>query len=289
MAGMTPRRKPRRVSSAARCSSSADWKWSIGKEKTVEVKEGRRLIAVATAAAWVKWQESKPVEYRLREPGVRMPEREELGDNDRDEWEAGPDGEPRDPWQSTRFVHLIDPQTAEAFTFSTSSWGGRDCVINLADQIKRMRGKHPDAVPVVELGAAPMSTQYGRKSKPTLKVVGWRTTDRERGGAAGASAAATHGARRKWTTKFLSEPLTAAAMRPSFFRCHHVRPWPQPRRCARARRSRCEDISRRCRQASAVQAMAGDRHHRGRHHCRVVATARPMRCRRSPAALTDFW
>ena len=68
----------------------------------------------------------------------------------------------RDPWQSTRFVHLIDPQTAEAFTFSTSSFGGRDCVINLADQIKRMRGKHPDAVPLVELGAAPMTTKYGK-------------------------------------------------------------------------------------------------------------------------------
>ena len=141
-----------------------DWKWSIGKERAVEVKEGRRLIAVATAAAWVKWQGGKPVEYRLREPGGRMPERDELGDNDKAQWEPGPDGkEARDPWQSTRFVHLIDPQTAEAFTFSTSSFGGRDCVINLADQIKRMRGKHPDAVPLVELGAAPMATKFGRK------------------------------------------------------------------------------------------------------------------------------
>ena len=153
----------------------SDWKWSLGKEG-LEVKEGRRLIAVATAAAWVKWRESKPVEYRLREPGVPMPERAELGDNDQGEWELGPDGGPRDPWANSRFVHLIDPQTAEAFTFSTSSWGGRDCVINLADQIKRMRGKHPDAVPLVELGAAPMSTRFGKKSKPTLKVVGWRTT-----------------------------------------------------------------------------------------------------------------
>ncbi len=155
----------------------ADWKWSSGKEKeAIEVEGGRRLIAVATAAAWVKWQEGKPAEYRLREAGMPLPAREELGDNDRAGWEAGPDGQQRDPWQSTRFVHLIDPQTAEAFTFSTASWGGRDCVINLADQIKRMRGKYPDAVPVVELGAAPMSTRFGRKSKPTLKVVDWRTT-----------------------------------------------------------------------------------------------------------------
>jgi hypothetical protein len=155
----------------------ADWKWSIGKEsEAVEVKEGRRLIAVATAAAWVKWQGGKPVEYRLREPGVRMPDRAELGDNNPAAWEAGPDGQPRDPWRNTLFVYLIDEQTAEAFTFSTATWGGRDCVINLADQIKRMRGKHPDAVPLVELGAAPMSTRFGRKSKPVLKVVGWWNT-----------------------------------------------------------------------------------------------------------------
>ena len=155
----------------------ADWKWSSGKEKeSVEVKDGRRLIAVATAAAWVKWQGGKPAEYRMREAGVPMPERGDLGDNDPAEWEIGPDGQPRDAWQNTRFVHLIDPQTAESFTFSTSSGGGRDCVINLADQNKRMRGKHRDAVPLVELGAAPMSTRFGRKSRPTLKVVGWQTT-----------------------------------------------------------------------------------------------------------------
>jgi len=40
-----------------------------------------------------------------------------------------------------------------------------------------MRGKHPDAVPLVELGAAPMKTKFGNKSKPTLKVVGWQTTE----------------------------------------------------------------------------------------------------------------
>jgi hypothetical protein len=153
----------------------SEGRWSIGKENEA-VKEGRQLVAVATAAAWVKWQGGKPVEYRLREAAMPMPEREQLGDCDRAGWEDGSDGQPRDPWQSTRFVHLIDPQTAEAFTFSTASGGGRDCVINLADQTKRMRGKHPDAVPLVELGAAPMSTKHGRKSKPVFRVVGWKNT-----------------------------------------------------------------------------------------------------------------
>ena len=53
-----------------------DWKWSIGKEKEwIEVKAGRCLVALATAAGWVKWQGGKPAEYRMREPGVPMPER----------------------------------------------------------------------------------------------------------------------------------------------------------------------------------------------------------------------
>ena len=151
----------------------SEGRWYIGTENE-PVKEGRQLVAVANAAAWVKWQGGKPVEYRVREPGVPMPEREELGDCDRTGWENGSDGQPRDPWQSTRFVHLVDPQTAEAFTFSTSSGGGIDCVVNLADQIKRMRSKHPNAVPLVELGAAPMRTKHGWKSKPMLRVVGWR-------------------------------------------------------------------------------------------------------------------
>jgi hypothetical protein len=104
-----------------------------------------------------------------------MPEREELGDLDQAQWELGPDNKTkRDPWQSTRFVYLVDPQTAEAFTFSTSSWGGREAVINLGDSIARMRVAHPTAMPIVALEAAPMMTRYGRKSKPVFKIVGWK-------------------------------------------------------------------------------------------------------------------
>jgi hypothetical protein len=153
----------------------SEGRWFIGTENEA-VKEGCQLVAVGTSAAWVRWQGGKPVEYRSREPGVPMPEREVLGDCDRTSWENGPDGQPRNPWQSTRFVHLIDRQTAEAFTFSTSSESGIDCVINLADQIKRMRSQYPNAVPLVELGAAPMRTKHGLKSKPVLRVVGWRNT-----------------------------------------------------------------------------------------------------------------
>jgi hypothetical protein len=151
----------------------ADWKWTKGTE-AIEVKEGTQLVALGTAAAWVKWKDAKPVEYRMRQSGTVLADREELGDLDQASWEIGPDDAPRDPWANTRFVYLLDPISVEMLTYSTSSWGGRAAVSTLADQITRMRGlSHANAAPIVELGAAPMQTKFGRKSKPIFKIIKW--------------------------------------------------------------------------------------------------------------------
>src|SRR5262249_24572648 len=154
----------------------ADWIWSKGKEGT-RVEEGTTLIALYTTAAWVKWSDGKPVAYKIRQSGKRLPERSEVGDDDARDWEAGSDGKPKDPWQNTRFVHLVDPITDEEYTFSTSTWGGRGAVTDLADQIQRERYARPGVVPVVELRAAPMLTRFGRKSRPLFKIVDWRLDD----------------------------------------------------------------------------------------------------------------
>jgi hypothetical protein len=156
----------------------ADWRWTTGKE-AAPVEDGTQLVALATSAMWVRWEDGKPAEYRMREPGRRLPDRDELAHLDESLWEEGPGGEPQDPWRNTRLVYLVDPRTAEAFTFSTASWGGRSAVTDLGDQIVRMRSVHPDAVPIVELRAAEMPTKYGRKSKPMFKIVEWKTADAE--------------------------------------------------------------------------------------------------------------
>jgi hypothetical protein len=156
----------------------ADWRWTTGKEAT-PVADGTKLVALATVAMWVRWEDKKPAEYRMRESGRRLPDREELGHNDESRWDKDLSGEPQDPWRNTRLVYLVHPLTAEAFTFSTSSWGGRGAVSDLGDQIARMRSVHADAVPIVELCAAEMPTKYGRKSKPMFKIVEWKTADAE--------------------------------------------------------------------------------------------------------------
>ena len=154
----------------------ADWRWTAGKERT-EIEIGTRLVALATAAMWVRWEDGKPVEHRVRQPGQRLPERDELGHDDEDEWEVGPDGEPQDPWQNTRLVYLVDPETAEAFTFSTSSYGGRGAV-NDSRRSDRAHAHGPSRRGADRRAAGgEMPTKYGRKSKPLFKVVGWKSAD----------------------------------------------------------------------------------------------------------------
>jgi hypothetical protein len=154
----------------------SDWNWFRGKE-SVKVEEGTQLVALSTRAAWVKWQDGKPAEYKMKAAGKDLPERQELGDTDESKWPLGPDKQPKDPWQNTRFVYMIDPKTAEAFTYSTSSWGGRGAVMDLGAQITRVRMARAGAMPLVELQAQPHITKYGRKSKPFFKIIEWRGDD----------------------------------------------------------------------------------------------------------------
>ena len=103
----------------------ADWRWTVGKEAT-PIQDGTKLVALATSAMWVRWEDGKPEEYRMREPGRRLPDREELGYDDESQWRAPTAS--RKIRGETPGWHLVDPQTAEAYTFSTSSWGGRGAV-----------------------------------------------------------------------------------------------------------------------------------------------------------------
>jgi hypothetical protein len=152
-----------------------DWKWTPGKEDKA-LPEGTRLVAVKTAAAWVRWEDQKPVEYIWREKGKPFPEREDLSMwEDRSGWKPGLSGDVEDPWRNTRYVYLIDPTTMTAFTFSTHSVGGRNAVRDLGDNIARVRSmrKNPNLVPLVELSAEVMPTKFGKKSKPLFKIIEW--------------------------------------------------------------------------------------------------------------------
>jgi hypothetical protein len=151
--------------------------WQYGQDATV-YPERMPLVALATAAAWVRWEDNKPAQYDKRAPNTPWKERHELGFEDETKWALGPDGKTlRDPWQKTKFVYLMQPETSEIYTYSTSSWSGQNAVYELAGQIARKRYSGIGVVPLVELTRAPMKTKFGKKWKPVFKVLRWVNPD----------------------------------------------------------------------------------------------------------------
>jgi len=123
---------------------------------------------------WVKWQEGQPVAHimGLVAEGFRPPPREELGDDNEDEWELLND-KPRDPWQTTNHLPMCN-QKGEVFTFVSSSKGGLSEVGRLSELYSNRRRMKPDEIPVIELESRSYDHKlYGETLAPVFKVVGW--------------------------------------------------------------------------------------------------------------------
>jgi len=143
-------------------------------DKTDNLPDNTTLVAVDVNTGWVKWQDSKPIEHRITQPGHLHPDRDDLPDRDKTTWQPGLNGEPADPWRDTRYLRLIDPRTGQDYTFVSDTYGGRKAVGDLKSQIGNVRFAYPGAVPVVQLGSTKMKTSFGLKPRPEFKVVGWR-------------------------------------------------------------------------------------------------------------------
>jgi hypothetical protein len=141
---------------------------------------GTKMVAALDllTLGFVHWSNGKPDEHRMTlvADGVPPPRRSELGDADPAQWEEkDAKGEPRDPWQLTQYLPMVD-ETQETFTFSTSSRGGIGAIATLARQYARGRAAHPNDFPVVELRVDAYqhsNSAYGRIKVPELTVVGW--------------------------------------------------------------------------------------------------------------------
>jgi hypothetical protein len=143
-------------------------------DKADILPDNTTLVAINVTTAWVKWEDGKPVEHLITQPGQLHPDRDDLPDQDKTTWELGLNGEPADPRRDTRYLRLIDPWTGQDYTFVTETYGGRKAVGELKSQIANVRFAYPGAVPLVQLGSTMMPTSYGLKPRPEFKVVGWR-------------------------------------------------------------------------------------------------------------------
>ncbi len=72
------------------------------------IPSSTRLLALSTHQLLQRWQGNQPVETIHKKPGVPLPDVDELNARiPRDQWEAGPDGAPRPPWQHQYSVYLL--------------------------------------------------------------------------------------------------------------------------------------------------------------------------------------
>jgi hypothetical protein len=124
---------------------------------------------------WIKWLDSKPAEQRMvrLSDGQTPAKREELGDEDKSNWEADSTGKPRDPWQFTNYLPLLS-ETGELFTFTASSRGGINAIAVLCRRYGQHRRRHPDVHPMIALDVdAYQHRDFGRIKFPRLTPAGW--------------------------------------------------------------------------------------------------------------------
>jgi hypothetical protein len=148
----------------------------IGREKTL-IQPDRQFVAIDVREGWQFLKKDCPAEYSMRAVGGPKPPRPNSF-ADPSEWPDGLDGDPADPWKYAKFLYLLDPLSAEVFTFTSSTTGGRIGISDLTAQIQLMRNT-PAAVPIVELQSRQMKTKFGMKPRPFFQVCGWRVKSEE--------------------------------------------------------------------------------------------------------------
>ena len=146
----------------------------------IEIPLGTRLIANMADAkvGWVRWWDGRPTDevMVLIGDGVAPPRRNELGDDDRGQWETDDRGDPKDPWQFTNHLPLKGPETGDEFLFATSTRGGIGAIGAFAKAYGTVYRQNPGKLSVVELQAsdyAHPNKAYGRVDVPVIELVDW--------------------------------------------------------------------------------------------------------------------
>ena len=91
------------------------------------------------------------------------------------EWEPGLDGKPKPPWALVYVVYLVDPESAELYTFINSTFGARLAYERLTGKLEmmaRLRGAGVTAL--VKPDCRQMKTKVGPKLRPEFTILEWR-------------------------------------------------------------------------------------------------------------------
>jgi hypothetical protein len=152
--------------------------WTAGQDND-EIAMGTEMVAhvIEIYVGWIRWEDNRPVEQLMRKlgEGVKTPFRSELSHTDRNLWPIDDRGVPRDPWQFSNYLILMDGE-GQLYTFATASKGGMGAIGALAKAYGLRMRLHGDEVPVVKLGWDSYdhpNKAYGEIRFPTLEIVRW--------------------------------------------------------------------------------------------------------------------
>ena len=129
-------------------------------------------------AGWVRWWDGKPTDHVMVRVADHIPpkKRIELGDDDETKWETDAKSrEPRDPWQFTNYLPMMN-EKGELFTFTTGSRGGISAIAGLARRYANHRRRHPDVLPLIALGVDSYqhpNREFGRIKFPVFAPAGY--------------------------------------------------------------------------------------------------------------------
>jgi hypothetical protein len=145
--------------------------WTSGKD-AIPVEDGRQLAAVVPEmlAGYMLWKDGELVDQAWM-PAAKFDARKQrptLGDLDQSLWPCDENGAHVDPWKEAVMLPLIDPDTREEFTFSSSSVGG----VRAAKRLATAYVKQMLAAPATTQGCLPIVALGSQSYKHTDKKRG---------------------------------------------------------------------------------------------------------------------
>jgi hypothetical protein len=151
-----------------------DGRWAVSQDDT-PAPTGK-LLALGVRTSLVHWSGGKVLEEIVKKPGEPLPDVDALNAKiPASEWEDGLNNEPRPPWSKVWSVYLVDPQTADRFTFRNATTGAMRAVTELRERVDTMAMMHgKDVLPFVKLANRAMKTRFGTKVRPHFQIVGWQ-------------------------------------------------------------------------------------------------------------------
>jgi hypothetical protein len=157
--------------------------WSAGAQG-LPIETGRVLVAIVPEmiAGHVLWKDGELADQSWMPASRFNPRmhRETLGDHDQGVWPRNEKGEPADPWREAVMLPMLDPNTGQEFTFSSSSVGGVRAAKRLADTYVKQIAAAPETtrgcLPVVTLQSSSYQHDDKKRGKihnPVFEGIDW--------------------------------------------------------------------------------------------------------------------